>query len=91
MNWPQTCAGMCQGSIQFGMYYGKYCWCGSIGEDALYGKYDEEMEMDRCNLECPGDETEMCGGGMGMSMYKFGGLAIEGEMLRRGGYGYYRE
>ena len=86
MNWPQMCAGICQGSIHFGTQSGHQCWCGPNGEDAEYDKY---WVMNRCNQECPGNETEMCGGAWSMSTYEFDELAIEGEILRVMGYGYH--
>ena len=81
--WQQLCAGICQGSIQFGTQYGRECWCGPNGEDA---DYDIWGVSTGCDFECTGDETEICGGGWAMSVYEFGGFAIEGEFLRWGWY-----
>ncbi|WKT49365.1 Carbohydrate-binding WSC [Fusarium oxysporum f. sp. vasinfectum] len=52
-----VCAGLCEGRAYFGVH-DTACYCGDL--------YDVDStvfyNLDQCDLECPGDKTQFCGG-----------------------------
>ncbi|KAL6925335.1 hypothetical protein FSST1_002609 [Fusarium sambucinum] len=51
------CAGLCVGRSYFGVY-DTDCYCG----DEIDGDDTERVNLDSCDIECPGDDSEFCGG-----------------------------
>ncbi|KAF5566073.1 hypothetical protein FNAPI_1353 [Fusarium napiforme] len=51
------CASLCQGRAYFGVY-DTDCYCG----DEIDGEETARTELDSCDIECPGDLTQFCGG-----------------------------
>eukprot|EP01059_Diplonema_ambulator_P016146 TRINITY_DN2746_c0_g1_i5.p1 TRINITY_DN2746_c0_g1~~TRINITY_DN2746_c0_g1_i5.p1 ORF type:complete len:510 (+),score=171.19 TRINITY_DN2746_c0_g1_i5:57-1586(+) len=63
-NTVEECVSVCgwNGFKYAGLEFGKQCWCGnSLPVDRTVGR--------RCNVECPGNTTESCGGGFRQSVY----------------------
>ncbi|KAF5597463.1 uncharacterized protein FSUBG_8496 [Fusarium subglutinans] len=51
-----VCAGLCTGRAYFGVY-DTTCYCGDeLGDDA------SRVNLDECDIECPGDDSQFCGG-----------------------------
>ncbi|EXL76544.1 hypothetical protein FOPG_08816 [Fusarium oxysporum f. sp. conglutinans race 2 54008] len=52
-----VCAGLCEGRAYFGVH-DTACYCGDV--------YDVDStvfyNLDQCDIECPGDKTQFCGG-----------------------------
>ena len=64
---PQLCTEMC-GVREYsfaGVNYGSECWCGN--DEPPRSKFAIAAD---CNMECPGDRTQKCGGGWRMNVYK---------------------
>ncbi|KAG5770502.1 hypothetical protein H9Q72_002667 [Fusarium xylarioides] len=53
----ETCADLCTGRAYFGVY-DTACYCGDVIDAADTSR----VTLDLCNIECPGDETQFCGG-----------------------------
>ncbi|RGP71352.1 hypothetical protein FLONG3_7136, partial [Fusarium longipes] len=53
----ELCAAQCDGFVLFGTHRGD-CWCGDVLEDADTNREDD----DECDIPCPGDDVERCGG-----------------------------
>ncbi|RBR18066.1 hypothetical protein FVER53590_04312 [Fusarium verticillioides] len=51
------CSTLCQGRAYFGVY-DTDCYCG----DEIDGEETARTELDSCDIECPGDVTQFCGG-----------------------------
>ncbi|KAF5971718.1 hypothetical protein FCOIX_9731 [Fusarium coicis] len=51
------CSTLCQGRAYFGVY-DTDCYCG----DEIDGEETARTELDSCDIECPGDLTQFCGG-----------------------------
>ncbi|KAF4948562.1 hypothetical protein FGADI_9557 [Fusarium gaditjirri] len=51
------CSSLCQGRAYFGVY-DTDCYCG----DEIDGDDTARVELDSCDIECPGDESQFCGG-----------------------------
>ncbi|EWG48903.1 hypothetical protein FVEG_08552 [Fusarium verticillioides 7600] len=50
------CGGLCAGRAYFGVY-DTTCYCGDeLGVDA------SRVNLDECDIECPGDDSQFCGG-----------------------------
>lgn len=58
-----------KGFSMAGTEYGGQCFCGN----ALVGS--TELAEDKCNMACEGDEKEICGGQLALSVYKKAGSA----------------
>ena len=67
----EMCATDCKGHTYFGVEYGQECYCGSEPA-AGSAKVDDQ---DDCSFECPGDDTELCGAGNRLNMYKLSAAA----------------
>ncbi|CEI70681.1 hypothetical protein FVEN_g833 [Fusarium venenatum] len=52
-----ACATLCNGRAYFGVY-DTSCYCG----DEIDAADTSRVDLDRCNIECPGDDTQTCGG-----------------------------
>lgn len=48
-----------------GTEYGGQCFCGS-------GVPNQTLDESKCNMKCEGNESEVCGGGMALSVYSKG-------------------
>ncbi|KAF7548063.1 hypothetical protein G7046_g8798 [Stylonectria norvegica] len=53
----ELCGGSCAGSDAFGLFSGD-CYCGPSPANST----STLVSNDRCNLPCPGDDSESCGG-----------------------------
>ncbi|KAF4439693.1 hypothetical protein FACUT_3948 [Fusarium acutatum] len=51
------CSTLCQGRAYFGVY-DTDCYCG----DEVDGEATARVELDSCDIECPGDVSQICGG-----------------------------
>ncbi|KAF5594047.1 uncharacterized protein FSUBG_9620 [Fusarium subglutinans] len=51
------CSTLCQGRAYFGVY-DTDCYCG----DEIDGEDTTRVELDSCDIECPGDVSQFCGG-----------------------------
>ncbi|KAF4501847.1 hypothetical protein FAGAP_1991 [Fusarium agapanthi] len=51
------CSTLCQGRAYFGVY-DTDCYCG----DEIDGEDTTRVELDSCDIECPGDFSQFCGG-----------------------------
>ncbi|KAH6977893.1 hypothetical protein EDB82DRAFT_447028 [Fusarium venenatum] len=51
------CAGLCVGRSYFGVH-DTDCYCG----DEINDDDTERVNLDSCDIECPGDDSEFCGG-----------------------------
>ncbi|KAF9051931.1 WSC domain-containing protein [Panaeolus papilionaceus] len=65
VNSVESCTALCQskGYALAGLQYGSECWCDSY---LPYGLQAPEAD---CNMPCPGDPLQLCGGSMRMQMY----------------------
>eukprot|EP00903_Cladosiphon_okamuranus_P018095 g16653.t1 len=66
---PELCAKYCEGEDFFGVQYGVECWC-SGEKDA-----DDDLfrhGMGNCDMRCPGNSNENCGGKWSLSLYHNG-------------------
>ncbi|KAL1297904.1 hypothetical protein AAFC00_006419 [Neodothiora populina] len=60
----EKCATFCGQYSYFGVEYGQECYCGkTIGN----GSYNSTLTQ--CTKSCPGNSTELCGGGNALQMY----------------------
>ncbi|RKL27775.1 hypothetical protein BFJ72_g12903 [Fusarium proliferatum] len=52
-----VCAGLCEGRAYFGVH-DTACYCGDVYD------FDSTVfyNLDQCDIECPGDKTQFCGG-----------------------------
>jgi hypothetical protein len=74
----ESCRGNCTGYAYFGVEYGTECFCGNrlaLGVPPL----DEEM----CDMNCLGNEKQVCGGKQALGVY----LRGNGTIVGRGGNG----
>ncbi|EXK26045.1 hypothetical protein NW761_014915 [Fusarium oxysporum] len=53
----ETCAGLCTGRAYFGIY-DTACYCGDVIDAADTSR----VTLDLCDIKCPGDNTQFCGG-----------------------------
>ncbi|PNP75769.1 hypothetical protein FNYG_10847 [Fusarium nygamai] len=53
----ETCAGLCTGRSYFGVY-DTACYCGDVIDAADTSR----VTLDLCDIQCPGDDTQFCGG-----------------------------
>ncbi|KAF5578395.1 hypothetical protein FPANT_10003 [Fusarium pseudoanthophilum] len=53
----ETCADLCTGRAYFGAY-DTACYCG----DVIDSSDTSRVTLDLCDIECPGDDTQFCGG-----------------------------
>lgn len=67
----EMCATDCKGHTYFGVEYGQECYCGS---EPATGSIKVANQAD-CSFECPGDDTELCGAGNRLNMYKLSAAA----------------
>ena len=66
-NRAELCADMCSGmGAYFGTQAGYQCFCGDS-----YGNQGGRVDDSECNLPCNGDLSEMCGGDVRNSIYKY--------------------
>ncbi len=73
-----ACRALCgkQGFLYAGMQWGGQCFCGNS-----YGKYGQLPES-RCNLGCPGNPNEKCGGWWASSVYRVTAVSEGGNSRR---------
>ena len=65
-NTPSKCVAYCK-SKQYrlaGVQYGSECWCGNEEPER-----DRCLPLEDCNMECAGDNTQMCGASYKMNIY----------------------
>ncbi|CAN0093763.1 unnamed protein product, partial [Pylaiella littoralis] len=74
----ELCSQLCADSRQFGTQFTTECWCGPKGEDADYAA---NGAASNCDMECGGDENDICGGANAMSVYEFSNSGIEANAL----------
>ncbi|OLN84494.1 WSC domain-containing protein-like protein 5 [Colletotrichum chlorophyti] len=61
----EVCAAFCDGYAYFGTEYGAECWCGdSLPETSLVAPQGD------CSMLCSGSQSEFCGNGNRLSVYK---------------------
>ncbi|CAM9947269.1 unnamed protein product, partial [Sphacelaria rigidula] len=58
------CAKFCGSAPFYGTQYASECFCGVEGDD-----FERLGASDNCNMECTGDDSEICGGRSAMSVY----------------------
>ncbi|KAG6007584.1 hypothetical protein E4U21_005782 [Claviceps maximensis] len=63
-----SCAQFCSGLTYFGVEYGQECYCGDVLQP---GSVRANNEAD-CSFLCPGDQTQYCGAGLRLELYKIG-------------------
>lgn len=61
----EKCAAACVAYSRFGVEYGRECYCG----DSLNSGSVKAPESD-CSFPCPGNETETCGAGNRLDVYR---------------------
>eukprot|EP00941_MAST-03F_sp_MAST-3F-sp1_P003154 g3154.t1 len=54
-----------RGADYFGVQHGKACWC-NIGDS-----YDDYGTSSKCNVNCPGDSSQTCGGAYANDVYGY--------------------
>ena len=59
----EVCAKSCDGKQFFGLQSGNECWC----TDEFNG---DGVNPGVCDMDCLGDESEVCGGALSMGVYK---------------------
>ncbi|KAK8086537.1 hypothetical protein PG994_001511 [Apiospora phragmitis] len=66
INSPLECQKACDtaGYNLAGLELGRECWCGNAIEGA-----NNPVDPSVCNMNCPGDDTESCGGVLALSMF----------------------
>jgi len=60
------CAAYCSKYAFFGVEYGQECFCGN----ALLNN-SRNQSASSCNVACPGNATELCGGGNRLNLYLY--------------------
>ncbi|XP_066275435.1 uncharacterized protein [Branchiostoma lanceolatum] len=70
----KSCGLHCKGNgyIYYGMEFTRECWCGTDVNFASIGTVRPDSE---CNMPCPGNTAEMCGGDNRISVYRPGKIA----------------
>jgi hypothetical protein len=74
----EYCRGNCTGYAYFGVEYGTECFCGNrlaLGTPTL--------DQEKCDMNCQGNEKQVCGGESALSLY----LRGNGTIIGRGGTG----
>ena len=68
-NSPSVCVDVCSkyGFAFAGVQYGLECFCGNSQPEAA-----REIQEKRCDMTCPGDEDETCGGYLTMDVFETG-------------------
>lgn len=62
----ESCAKFCDGLAYFGVEYGRECYCGeTLATSSTKAKQED------CSFLCPGDQSEYCGAGVRLDLYKF--------------------
>lgn len=64
----EYCAANCTGYTYFGVEYGSECYCGSS-----LGVGSVKTAEDDCNMNCPGNTTQICGAGNRLTLYSLSG------------------
>ncbi|TPX11566.1 uncharacterized protein E0L32_007777 [Thyridium curvatum] len=62
-----SCAAFCAAYTYFGVEYGRECYCGNVLRDG-----SALAPLSDCWFLCPGDNTEYCGAGDRLELYKKG-------------------
>lgn len=62
----EICGEFCAGYVYYGTEYGIQCWCGNV----LKGGSAPAQNPADCNSRCGGDQSETCGGGDRLSVYR---------------------
>ena len=65
------CRKYCKGFKYFAVQYGKNCFCGNKLHSDLLGLGKKAPDSD-CNMACPGNASETCGGLWRNSLYAVG-------------------
>ncbi|RDW73720.1 hypothetical protein BP5796_07162 [Coleophoma crateriformis] len=68
-NTIESCLTACKASgfKYFGVEYGSECWCGNrIKRTSILA-----ADQSSCNYPCPGNPSELCGGGWRLNVYKY--------------------
>ncbi len=60
----QYCASMCSSNAYFGVEYGGECYCGNTLSAGSMPTFESQ-----CNVPCPGNPAQICGGGNRLSLY----------------------
>jgi hypothetical protein len=73
-NTAQSCLGLCStyGYSAGGMEYGDQCYCGDLSNVLAAGA--TLIANTSCNTPCPGDPTQLCGGGNAIQYYRWDNL-----------------
>ncbi|KAI4209402.1 MAG: hypothetical protein LQ351_007661 [Letrouitia transgressa] len=61
----QSCASYCAGYTYFGVEYGRECYCGNI-----FSNPTTPVAASDCSFKCAGDNTQICGAGNRMNIFK---------------------
>ncbi|CAM9773272.1 unnamed protein product, partial [Scytosiphon promiscuus] len=72
----EGCEGLCTGSPYYGLQFSKECWCGDITTEA---QMEENGPAENCDMQCAGNELDICGGRDAMSVYSMEDASIIGE------------
>jgi hypothetical protein len=67
MNTVDNCRKFCGGSQLFGLQYGSECYCGST-----IASTSTLVEDSQCGMTCKGNNSEYCGAGSRMQVYRLG-------------------
>ncbi|KAH6633523.1 heme peroxidase [Boeremia exigua] len=61
----EKCAAFCNPYKYFGLEFGRECYCGNV-----QNAKSVSASASDCNVPCKGDQTQTCGAGQRMSLYK---------------------
>ncbi|GAO19168.1 hypothetical protein UVI_02014690 [Ustilaginoidea virens] len=62
----ESCAEFCADLTYFGVEYGRECYCGK----EIAGESERAADQQDCSFLCPGDESQYCGAGSRLELYK---------------------
>ncbi|GFP60137.1 WSC domain-containing protein ARB_07867 [Trichoderma asperellum] len=62
----ESCAAFCKGFTYFGTEYGRECYCGNVLKEGTV----KATNQGDCSFPCAGDDTEFCGAGSRLELYK---------------------
>ncbi|PSN61392.1 WSC-domain-containing protein [Corynespora cassiicola Philippines] len=66
-NTLEYCANFCSGYAYFGVEYGSECYCGKT----IYQLSVKQPDSKGCNMACPGNSAQNCGGPNFLNVYTF--------------------
>ena len=65
----QLCADLCEDSAYFGTQWSTECWCSGPDQNSAFNMDYAALGEGVCDMACPGDSTEICGGFFAQSVY----------------------